>query len=150
MGLMGAPLHEEAVADAPEQAGDHHGVRMANPAPIVVMGNVQTLVQAVFDAAKTGAVQLQPLLGVEPLGWCAGDEADVFILAALGLAQQAGGLRCQRKTDLLRADRLGADRAAYVMALFILIGAILGGRRPPRGGNPPWGRGANARCFGEA
>ena len=87
MGLMRAPLHEEAVADAPEQAGHKHGVRVANPATIVVMGNVQTLVQAVFDAAKARPVQLQPFLGIEPFGWSAGDEANVFILATLGLAQ---------------------------------------------------------------
>jgi hypothetical protein len=59
---------------------------VANPATIIVMGNVQTLVQAVFDAAKTRSVQLQPLLGIEPFGWSAGDEANVFILPTLGLA----------------------------------------------------------------
>ena len=62
MGLMRAPLQEEAVADAPEQSGHKHGVRMANAATVIVMGNVQTLVQAVFDAAKTRPVELQPLL----------------------------------------------------------------------------------------
>lgn len=87
MGLMGAPLHEEAVADAPEQTGHKHGVRVANPATIIAMGNVQTLVQAVFDAAKTRPVQLQPLLGIEPFGWSAGQQANVFSLAALGLTQ---------------------------------------------------------------
>jgi hypothetical protein len=51
------------------------------------MGNVQTLVQAVFDAAKTRPVKLQPLPGVELFGLGTGDEANVFILAALGLAQ---------------------------------------------------------------
>jgi hypothetical protein len=86
MGLVRAPLQKEAVADAPEQTGHKHGVRVANPAAIIVMGNVQTLVQAVFDAAKARPVQLQPLLGIEPFGWSAGDEAKVFILAALGLA----------------------------------------------------------------
>src|ERR1017187_3632262 len=30
MGLMSAPFHEETVADAPEQPGHKHGVRMAN------------------------------------------------------------------------------------------------------------------------
>lgn len=53
MGLMRAPLHEEAVTDAPEQTGHKQGVRVANPATIIVMGNVQTLVQAVLNAAKT-------------------------------------------------------------------------------------------------
>jgi hypothetical protein len=60
---------------------------MANAATVVIMGNVQTLVQAVFDAAKARAVKLQPLLGVELMGLGAGNEANVFILAALGLAQ---------------------------------------------------------------
>ena len=87
MGLMRAPLQEEAVADAPEQPGYKHSVRMANAATVVIMGNVQTLVQAVFDAAKTRPVKLQPLLGVELFGLGTGDEANVFILAALGLAQ---------------------------------------------------------------
>ena len=87
MGLLRAPLHEEAVADAPEQPGHKHGVRMANPATIIVMGNVQTLVQAVLDATKPRPVKLQPLLGVELLGLGTGNEANVFILAALGLAE---------------------------------------------------------------
>ena len=84
---MRAPLHEEAVADAPEQPGHQHGVGMANPATVVVLGNIQTLVQAVFDAAKTRPVKLQPLPGVELLGFGAGNEANVLILAALGLAE---------------------------------------------------------------
>jgi len=67
-GLMGAPLHEETVADTPEQTGHKHGVRVANAATIIIMGNVQTLVQAVFDAAKSRPIQLQPFLGVELFG----------------------------------------------------------------------------------
>lgn len=84
---MRAPLHEETVADTAEQTGYKHGVRMADAAAIIVMGNVQPLVQAVFDAAKARPVQLQPLLGIERFGWGAGDEANVLILATLGLAQ---------------------------------------------------------------
>jgi len=137
MRLVRAPLYEEAVADAPEQPGDKHGVRMANPAIIVVLGNVQTLVQAVFDAAKTRPIKLQPLPGVELCGLGTGNEANVFRLAALGLAQQASGLRGQRETNLLRSDRLGPDRAAHVMAFFVREAAVLSGRRFPRGGNPP-------------
>lgn len=87
MGLMRAPLHEETVADAPEQTGHKHGVGVANAATIIVMGNVQTLVQAVFNAAKARSVQLQPFLGIELFGWGAGNEANVLILATLGLAQ---------------------------------------------------------------
>ena len=84
---MRAPLHEEAVADAPEQAGHNHAVGVANSATIIVMGNIQTLVQAVFNAAKPRPVQLQPLLGIEPVGGSAGDETNVFIWATLCLAQ---------------------------------------------------------------
>src|ERR1019366_7909195 len=40
MGLGSAPLHEETVADAPKQPGHKQGVRMANAATIIVMGNV--------------------------------------------------------------------------------------------------------------
>ncbi len=60
---------------------------MANTATIIIMGNVQTLVQAVFDAAKTRPVKLQPLLGVELFGLGTGNEANIFIFAALGLAE---------------------------------------------------------------
>ena len=81
------PGYEEAVADAPEQPSHKHGVRMANATTVIVMGNVQTLVQAVFDAAKTRPVKLQPFLGVELVGLGTGEEANVFLLAALGLAQ---------------------------------------------------------------
>lgn len=87
MGLMRAPFQEEAVADAPEDTSHEHGVRMVNAATIIIVGNVQALVQAVFDAAITRPVELQPLLGVEFLGFGAGEEADVFVLAALGLAE---------------------------------------------------------------
>ena len=85
--MMSAPLHEETVADAPEQPGHKHGVRMANSATIIVMGNVQPLVPAVFDAAKTRPIKFQPLLGVELFGFGTGNEANVFLLAALGLAE---------------------------------------------------------------
>src|SRR5216683_6650478 len=124
---------------------------MANAAAIIVVRNVQTLVQTVFDAAEPGAIKLQPLLGIEFCRLGTGNEANIFILAALGLAEQPGRLCGQRKANLLRADRLGADRAAHIAALFfVLEGAILRGCRLPRGGNPPWGRGAVARCSGEA
>jgi hypothetical protein len=54
--------------------------------------DVQALVQAVFDAAKSGPVELQPPLGIQFLRFSAGEQGDVLILAAVALAQQAGGL----------------------------------------------------------
>lgn len=65
MGLMGAPLHEEAVANSAEQAGYEHGRRVADAAPVVVVRNIQSLVQAIFDATETGAVEFEPLLRVQ-------------------------------------------------------------------------------------
>ena len=104
---MGPPFHEKAVADAAEQTHDEDARGDTNPAPIIVVRDVQALVEAVFDAAKTGPVELQPLLGVQLLWFSAGEQGDVLVVAALGLAQQSGGLCCQRKTNLLSRDRLG-------------------------------------------
>src|SRR5260370_21783842 len=99
---------------------------MANPATIIVVRNVQTLVQTVFDAAETGAIKLQPLLGIEFCRLGTGNEANIFILAALGLAEQSGRLCGQPKANLLMTDRFGADRAAHLSALFfVLVGAML-------------------------
>src|SRR6266478_1262745 len=124
---------------------------MANPATIIVVRNVQTLMQSVFYAAETGAIKPQPLLGIESCRLGTGDQANVLLLAAVGLAEQPGRLCGQRKANLLRRDRLGADRAAHIAALLLVLeGAVLRGRRLPRGENPPWGRGAVSGCFGEA
>ncbi len=104
---MGPPLHEEAIADAAEQTHYEHAGRETNPAAVVIVRDVQALVQAVFDTAKTGPVPIQPSLCVQFLWFSAGEQGDVLVLATVGLAQQAGGLRCQRKTNLLSRDRLG-------------------------------------------
>jgi hypothetical protein len=48
--------------------------------------DVQTLVQAVFDATKAGPIEFQPFLGVQPVWSGAGQERDVLILSALSLA----------------------------------------------------------------
>lgn len=93
VGLMGTPLHEQAVTDTAECAGDGHGRGAANPAAVVVVGGVQALVQAVFDAAKARPVELQPLLGIEFVGLGTGQQGDVFVLATVALAQQSGCLR---------------------------------------------------------
>src|SRR5438552_15046386 len=94
---------------------------MANPATIIVVRNVQTLMQTVFDAAETGAIKRQPLLGIEFCRVGTGNEANIFIPAALGLTEQPGCLCGQRKANLLRADRLGADRAGHIAALLLVL-----------------------------
>ncbi len=75
---------------------------MANPATVIIVGDVQTLVEPIFNATKTGAIKLQPPFGVESARFGAGNERHVFILAALSLAEQTGGLRYQGEANLLR------------------------------------------------
>ena len=145
MSLVATPLHEEAVAHAAEHPHDGHGRRAANAGAVVILRDVQPLMQAIFDAAKAGPVKLQPFLRIEFVRLGAGQQADVFVLTAFGLAQQPGCLGYQRKAQLFGRDRLGDDRAAHQAALFVIQGAELRGRRLPRGENPPWGRGAVAR-----
>jgi len=107
MGLMGPPFHEKAVADAAEQTHDEDARGDTNPAPIIVVRDVQALVEAVFDAAKTGPVEIEPPLCVQFLRPSAGEQGDVLVVATIGLAQQTSGLCGQRKTNLLSRDSLG-------------------------------------------
>lgn len=54
--LMGTPFHEEAVGEPSKQAHNPHALGVANAASVVVLGDIQTLVQTVFDTAKAGPV----------------------------------------------------------------------------------------------
>ena len=85
--LTGTPLHEEAVAQAAEQTHDVQAGRETDAAAVVVMRNVQALMQTIFDAAKTSPVQRQPLLRGELLWLGAGQQANLFIVAAFGLTE---------------------------------------------------------------
>ena len=149
MRLMATPLHEEAVADATQQAGDKHGGRTTNAAPVVVLRDIQPLVQTVFDAAKARPVEFEPSSGVEFAWLSAAQQGDLFLLATLRLAQQARRLCRQRKANLLRRDGLGENGAADQTALVVMQSAELSGRRLPRGENPLWGRAGVARYFDE-
>src|SRR5207245_11786393 len=100
MGLMGTPLHEQAVTDAAEQTRDEHGWRAANPAEIVVMRNVQPLVQAIFDAAKASSARLQPSRSVQFIRLSAAQQGEVFAIASLRLAKQPGSWRATREENL--------------------------------------------------
>ena len=147
MRLMGTPFHEPAVADPAQQTRHEHCRRAANSAAVVIVRDVQPLMQAIFDAAKASPVKFQPLLRVEFAGLGAGQQTDLFILATFIVAEQLGRLGHQRKANLLSRDWLGTNRAAHQVALFVIQGAELSGRRFPRGENPPWGREPVGRCF---
>jgi hypothetical protein len=57
--LMDAPFAEKAVGDPAEHAQDPDAVVALHPAPVIVVGDIQTLVQPAFNP-PTGAVEPQP------------------------------------------------------------------------------------------
>jgi len=57
-----APLDEQAVGQAAKHAKDQNALITLDPAPIVVVGDVQPLVQTAFNAPGP-PVQEQPKLG---------------------------------------------------------------------------------------
>ena len=75
--LSATPMHEQTVAEAPKHPHDPHGFWSADAALVVQMRDVQALVQPAFDAPG-GPVVLQPLSGVQGLGWQTGYQRDGF------------------------------------------------------------------------
>jgi hypothetical protein len=57
--LMSAPFHKEAVGDATKHTQNPHAVIALDSAPIIIIGDIQTLVQAAFDAPAL-SVEQQP------------------------------------------------------------------------------------------
>jgi hypothetical protein len=49
-GLLGAPVHTEAVAKSAEQPHDPHGIRLSDSAQVVQVRDIQALVQSAFNA----------------------------------------------------------------------------------------------------
>jgi hypothetical protein len=48
--FLGAPLHKNADGHAAKHPQDPDAVITLNPAPVIVVGNIQALMQAAFDA----------------------------------------------------------------------------------------------------
>ena len=84
--LSAAPMHEQAVGEAPKHAHDAHGLGLADPALVVQVRDIQSLVQAAFDAPGRPIVR-QPLCDVEFGGRQAGHQGHDFgrVLAQVGL-----------------------------------------------------------------
>ena len=122
---MGGPFHEEAVGNAAEHAQDPHGVGALHAAAIIIVRDVQSLVQPVFDT-PTLTVELQPLFGGKRGGRCAGNEHDLFGFPALGLAEQAGDLACEGETDIFSTDRGSSNGTTLRSSLVFLLGPSLG------------------------
>src|SRR5271165_2004389 len=59
--LVSTPLDEEAIAQAQHHSEHQHGVVVANPAAVVVVGDIQALVQTALNAPMI-PVQTQPVV----------------------------------------------------------------------------------------
>ena len=99
--LSAAPMHKQAIAEAPKHPHDAHGLWFANPALVVPMRYVEALVQPAFDAPGS-AVILQPLSGVQGLGPKAGHQRDGFGRVVAQMPAQESDLLHAREADLLR------------------------------------------------
>ena len=134
-GKLGSPFHEETVGQPTHEGKDEHDIGMTDPAAIIVVGDVQTLVKAALDAPGL-AVELQPSSSGQLGDVQAGDEADLLGLVPLEVTAQAGDLRSEGKADLLSARGSRAQATIFPAALAGLDGASLGGCGVLRGGNP--------------
>ena len=144
-GVLTAPMHVEADAEATEHAEHPDGVAMAHAAAVFLGRDIQPLMQPIFDAPAL-AVELQPAGGVEPLRRRAAEQVHGFRLPRAHLAVQHGRLRRGRKANLLRADCLALQRAGFLPALILFLGLHPGdGGR----GGPPRRLRQRDRCRGE-
>ena len=113
LGVLTAPVHEEAYGEAAEHTQDPDGVALADAAAILVGADVQTLVQSGFDAPII-ALPRQPLAGGQAFGLAAGQQILRVGLIAQALSQNDGALGRARKTGLFRVNGCGAKRADFV------------------------------------
>jgi len=148
--LMRAPFHKEAVGQASEQAQHRHAVGVADAAAVVVVRNIQALVKAVFNAAKAGAVELQPPRGVQALGRSAGQQGDGFGLTPGGLAAHPGDLCGGREADGFGGGGGRAEDTGFIPASIAFLSASAGAGRVLRGKRLPGFPAAAFGSFGEA
>src|SRR5437667_11919125 len=147
--LSGAPFHEETVGDSAKHAKYPHPVVTLNPAAVVIVGDVQTLVQPALNT-PTRPIQVQPSLGLEFSTGRAGDQGHLFIFSPFGLAQEARCLCRHGKAHVLRRDSRRADHTVFRSPFVVLLRASFCWRRLVRGGNPLGERILFFRCWPEA
>ena len=82
--LTGSPFHKEAVAQAPEHPHDPNPVGAAKATAIIVVGYIQALMGAVFNAPGQ-AIELEPFLSRQFRWLRTGDQRNQFVLATLNL-----------------------------------------------------------------
>ena len=142
-----APVHEEADDQPAEHAQDPQRVGAADPAAVIIEGDIQALMGAIFNAPSL-SVGFEPLRSGELRGTQVGDEADGFILASDMLPGQQGDLGGEGEPDVFRGDGLADQGAAFGNPPILFEGAGLAGGRLQRGKNPWVGRERFWRCSG--
>ena len=118
---------------------------LAHPAEVVVMGDVQTLVQAAFDAPG-GAVVFEPLGRAQFLRGQAGHQRHHFGTMVAKLTPQQGHLLHAWKVDRFGGRGQRTQDPDFQSAFVDLTSARQLRRGLPRGKNPPVGRGLNSGC----
>ena len=118
-GVLCAPVHEKAHADAAKHAQDPGGVALAHSAAILVGAHVQALVQSRFDAPISALLE-QPLAGGQVFRSSAGQQILGVGLVAQSLSQNDRALGRSRKAGLLRVNE-GRAKAADFFAAPILL-----------------------------
>jgi len=142
--LVAAPFHEKAVAQAAKHPHEPKAAGTLDPAPVVVMGDIQTLVHG-FNSPIL-SVELKPPQRREFFGTGAGKQRNFFVFAPGGLTHQSRRLTGKRKAPFFGPNPLRPDGAAFLSAFVFFLGAGLVRRRSLRGKNPPWGREPLGEC----
>ena len=145
--MLRAPVHKEAIGQTTKHAHNPKALGTANATTVVVLGDVQALMEAIFDIPAQ-AVIVEPGLGVELGRFQAGHQGDQFIVAAGALATESGRLFDQWETQSFSRGGPGLDRATFVPTLIPLYrpGRLVGGL--PWGKSPLPERVSSGRCFG--
>lgn len=120
--LAAAPVNEETVAEAPQQAHHAHGLGQAHPALVVQVADVQPQMQAIFNA-PSGLVSLEPLRGVELVGRQAGHQRDGLRLVPAQMPPHQGHLFDTRKINGFRAGRARTQNSDFQLPFVKFDGA---------------------------
>ena len=83
--LEAAPMSTETVAKTAKHSDYAHGFGFANAAKVIQVGDVESLMQAAFDAPGR-AIPFEPLGGAEFFGREAGDQGHGFGLVVAQVA----------------------------------------------------------------
>ena len=109
MRLQGAPVHKQTVSQASKHAHEKDSLGASNAAEVVMIGDIQPLMGAVFNS-PVNSVEVEPFLGIEALGLGTGDQADA--LRPRGSAGSALEIVIKGFAACGRVQRRGLARSA--------------------------------------